>query len=206
MRGRWTAKSLILTSAAIALSCLAVAQWWIARPQPGETHRQPPKSAPMAASAPLQSAPPQPATALLIPVVGVRAGELTDTFTQSRAGGARHHDAIDIMAPLGTPVVAAAAGRLEKLFLSKDGGNTVYVRSPDGGTLFYYAHLDRYAPGLAEGAPVRRGMLLGNVGVSGNADPAAPHLHFAIWRTTPGQKWWEPGVVLNPYPLLAPGR
>jgi len=205
MRGRWTAKSLILTSTAIALSCLATAQWWIARPEADGIGPPAPKSAPIAVAAPLPAAP-RPDTALLIPVVGVRAAELADTFTQSRVGGARHHDAIDIMAPPGTPVVAAAAGRLEKLFLSKDGGNTVYVRSPDGGTLFYYAHLDRYASGLAEGAPVRRGMLLGNVGVSGNADPATPHLHFAIWRTAPGRKWWEPAAALNPYPLLAPGR
>lgn len=139
---------------------------------------------------------------LLIPVSGVRAEQLTDTFTQARAGGARHHDAIDILAPRGTPVLTAAAGRVEKLFLSKDGGNTIYVRSPDGRRIYYYAHLDSYAPGLREGMMLRQGAAIGTVGSTGNADPAAPHLHFAIWVMSPGQTWWQEGLALNPYPLL----
>lgn len=145
----------------------------------------------------------QEARDLVIPVAGVGRDRLVDTFTQARAGGARVHDAIDIMAPDGTPVVAAAPGRVEKLFLSKPGGKTVYVRSADGRTIYYYAHLQDYQPGLAEGQAVSRGQRLGTVGHTGNASPAGPHLHFAILRTTPAAKWWEPTTAINPYPLLA---
>lgn len=140
---------------------------------------------------------------LAIPVAGMRAANLVDTFTQARAGGARVHDAIDIMAPEGTPVVAAAPGRVEKLFNSQGGGGiTAYVRSPDGKWIYYYAHLQRYAPGLAEGQKVARGSPIGFVGHTGNANPAGPHLHFAIHRMAPGEAWHE-GSAINPYPLLA---
>ncbi len=143
---------------------------------------------------------------LAIPVAGIKASQLSDTFTQARAGGARAHDAIDIMAPRGTPVVAAAPGKVEKLFESKGGGGiTAYVRSPDGQWLYYYAHLDRYAPGLAEGQPVQRGTPIGTVGSTGNANPDGPHLHFAIHRMRPGEKWYQ-GSAVNPYPFLAGKR
>lgn len=138
----------------------------------------------------------------LMPVAGIRPEQLTDTFTDARAGGARIHDAIDIMAPRGTPVFAAVSGTVEKLFTSDAGGLTIYVRSPDRRTITYYAHLDAYQPGLAERQQVRRGQQLGTVGFSGNADPAAPHLHFAIMRTTPEATWSEPSIALNPYPAL----
>jgi murein DD-endopeptidase MepM/ murein hydrolase activator NlpD len=118
------------------------------------------------------------------------------------AGGARVHDAIDIMAPAGTPVVAAAPGRLEKLFYSKGGGGvTAYVRSLDGKWSYYYAHLQDYAPGLKEGMTIRRGQMLGRVGFTGNANPAGPHLHFAVNRMNPGESFWK-GSPVNPYPLL----
>jgi len=140
---------------------------------------------------------------LAVPVVGVRPRELADTFTQARAGGARRHDAIDIMAPIGRPVVAAAPGRVEKLYFSKGGGGTsVYVRSDDGRWIYYYAHLSAYAPGLHEGQRLLRGAPVGYVGASGNANPDGPHLHFAILRMEPGEKWWQ-GTPINPYPLLA---
>ena len=140
---------------------------------------------------------------LAIPVAGVKPSELVDTFTQARAGGARVHDAIDIMAPHGRPVVAAASGRVEKLFFSKGGGGiSAYVRSDDGRWTYYYAHLQDYAPGLAEGQRVERGALVGHVGATGNANPAGPHLHFAINRMGPGEKWYQ-GSPINPYPLLA---
>lgn len=156
---------------------------------------------------PTAAAPPPIAVApltgrLLIPVAGVRPGQLFDTFTQARAAGARRHDAIDIMAPLGTPVLAAAVGRVEKLFLSKDGGKTIYVRSPDRTTIHYYAHLDAYAAGLAEGQPVSAGQRIGSVGFSGNANPAAPHLHFAVLQLAPDSPWYAKATALNPYPLL----
>ena len=138
---------------------------------------------------------------LIIPVAGIKAGQLIDTFTAARAGG-RAHDAIDIMAPAGTPVIAAAAGTVEKLFLSKNGGNTIYLRSPDRRTIHYYAHLQDYAAGLHEGQAVSQGEVLGRVGSSGDANPAAPHLHFQVLQTTPAAKWWEQTTALNPYPLL----
>ncbi|MDP9423298.1 MAG: M23 family metallopeptidase [Pseudomonadota bacterium] len=142
-------------------------------------------------------------TGLAIPVVGVKPEQLVDTYTQARAGGARVHDAIDIMAPRGTPVVAAAPGRLEKLFFSQGGGGiTAYVRSDDGRWTYYYAHLDAYAPGLREGQRIERGDPIGTVGASGNANSAGPHLHFAIHRMSPGEKWYQ-GSPINPYPLLA---
>ncbi|HEY5713717.1 MAG TPA: M23 family metallopeptidase [Allosphingosinicella sp.] len=140
---------------------------------------------------------------LAIPVAGVRAGQLVDTFTQARAGGARVHDAIDIMAPAGTPVFAAAEGTVERLFFSDGGGGiTAYVRSPDRRWTYYYAHLQSYAPGLREGQRVARGDPIGFVGSTGNANPAGPHLHFAILRMEPGERWWQ-GIAINPYPLLA---
>ena len=139
---------------------------------------------------------------LVIPVAGVTPEQLIDTFTQAREGGARIHDAIDILAPTGTPVYAAAPGTVEKLFVSDRGGNTVYVRSPDRTLIYYYAHLDAYAPGLREGAAVRQGDAIGTVGATGNANPTAPHLHFAVMRIRPEAKWWEQAMAINPYPLL----
>jgi murein DD-endopeptidase MepM/ murein hydrolase activator NlpD len=143
---------------------------------------------------------------LIVPVAGVKPEQLSDTFDDARGGGSRKHEALDIMAPAGTPVVAAASGTVEKLFLSKAGGNTIYVRSPDRLTIYYYAHLQDYAPGLREGQAVRPGDVLGKVGSSGDANPAAPHLHFAIMKTTADAKWWEPSKALNPYALLLHNR
>ncbi|WP_374405774.1 M23 family metallopeptidase [Pelagerythrobacter sp.] len=139
---------------------------------------------------------------LLIPVLNIRAADLTDTFTDERGDGTRLHEAIDIMAPRGTTVVAAAPGRIEKLFKSGAGGNTIYVRGQDGETIYYYAHLDRYAEGLKDGQRIRRGQRLGAVGSTGNAPQDAPHLHFAILRTTADADWWEPANAINPFPLL----
>ncbi len=149
------------------------------------------------------SAPPVGATReLMVPVLNVRPSDLTDTFSDSRAGGLRLHEAIDIMAPTGTSVVAAASGTIERLFRSDAGGNTIYVRSSDGETIYYYAHLDEYAKGLREGQRIRRGQRLGTVGSTGNASVDAPHLHFAILQTTKDAEWWEPANAINPYPML----
>jgi len=153
------------------------------------------------AAAPPREAAPVDAGALMIPVLGLTPAALSDTFAQDRAEGERRHDAIDIPAPAGTPVVAAAPGRVEKLFRSVDGGNTVYVRSHDGRWVYYYAHLRGYARGLREGRDVARGDPLGAVGSTGNADPSAPHLHFAVHRMARGEGWSE-GRAVNPYPLL----
>ena len=137
---------------------------------------------------------------LLVPVQGVEADELLDTFGDAR-GSERSHEALDIMAPAGTPVLAVADGHVEKLFDSDRGGLTLYQFEPSGRWSYYYAHLQSYAPGLAEGAMLKRGQVIGYVGSTGNADPAAPHLHFAVFALTPERQWWT-GTPLNPYPLL----
>lgn len=141
---------------------------------------------------------------LVVPVAGVGVEQLSDTFDDARGQG-RVHDAIDIMAPRGTPVIAAAAGTVEKLFDSKLGGRTIYIRRPGGQWIDYYAHLDGYAPGLTEGKRIVQGEMIGAVGSTGDASPEAPHLHFAINAMAPGEGWWE-GKPVNPYPLLRAGR
>ena len=134
---------------------------------------------------------------LLIPVTGIAFAQLADTFTDAR-GEDRRHDAIDIMAPTGTPVLAVDDGTIVKLFDSKPGGHTIYQFDPAGEHAYYYAHLDKYAEGLVEGQSVQRGDLIGYVGYSGNADPQGPHLHFAVFVLGPEKKWWQ-GTPLNPY-------
>lgn len=137
---------------------------------------------------------------LLVPVEGIAYAQLSDTFDQPR-GQERHHEALDIMAPTGTPVRAAGDGKIAKLFNSKPGGITLYQFDPAEKYAYYYAHLDRYADGIKEGMQVKRGDLIGYVGATGNADPNAPHLHFAVFALTPEKQWWK-GTPVNPYPML----
>ena len=181
--GRW--RSLMAT----ALLCVVSA----AGAQAATANTAPPVAA--AAKAPTE--PP----ALLLPVQGVAASDLRDTFDDGRDGDKRGHEAIDIIAPRGTPVLAADDGRIAKLFLSEPGGITVYQFDPSGQFAYYYAHLDRYADGLAEGQTVRRGAVLGYVGTSGNASTDAPHLHFALFRLGPEKQWWK-GEPINPFEYL----
>ncbi|MEP6768925.1 MAG: M23 family metallopeptidase [Acidobacteriota bacterium] len=138
---------------------------------------------------------------LLLPVHGARLAALKDNFSEMRGSGSRPHEAIDILAPRGTPVLAAATGTVVKLFTSQQGGLTVYQFDPTGTWAYYYAHLDRYAPGLAEGMTLSRGDRVGDVGSTGNASADAPHLHFAIFRLGPEKHWWK-GEPVNPFPLL----
>ena len=139
---------------------------------------------------------------LAIPVVGVKPTDLVDTFDAARASG-RRHDAIDIMAAEGTPVIAAADGTIEKLFFSHGGGGiTIYERATDPRWQYYYAHLSAYAPGLSEGQQIKRGQVIAKVGHTGDASASGPHLHFAINQMAQGQRWWQ-GTPINPYPLLA---
>lgn len=137
---------------------------------------------------------------LLIPVDGVSAGQLNDTFDETR-GAARRHEAIDILAPKGTKVFAVADGKVAKLFNSKPGGLTVYQFDKNDKMEYYYAHLDRYAEQIKEGSTLKRGDLVGYVGTTGNANFATPHLHFAIFELGPEKRWWQ-GQAVNPYPLL----
>jgi murein DD-endopeptidase MepM/ murein hydrolase activator NlpD len=132
-----------------------------------------------------------------IPVKGFTAAQLSDNYTQGRAGGALH-EALDIMAARGTPVLAVEDGRIAKLFLSKPGGITLYQFDPGGEFAYYYAHLDAYADGIAEGGMLRKGQVIGYVGSSGNASANAPHLHFAIYKLGPEKQWWR-GAPLNPF-------
>jgi murein DD-endopeptidase MepM/ murein hydrolase activator NlpD len=136
---------------------------------------------------------------LRMPIDGIAGSTLHDTYDATRATGA--HEALDIAAPRGTPVHAVDDGRIAKLFRSVQGGLTVYQFDPGTRFAYYYAHLDRYAENLREGALVRAGDVLGYVGTTGNAPPDAPHLHFAIFRLGPERAWWR-GTPINPYPIL----
>ena len=129
---------------------------------------------------------------------------MRDTYTDARASGARRHDAIDILAAEGTPVLAVEDGRIAKLFWSAGGGGTtIYQFDPSEQYAYYYAHLQRYADGLKEGQMLKRGQLIGYVGHTGNASADAPHLHFAVFKLGPDKRWWK-GEALNPYPLWRP--
>jgi murein DD-endopeptidase MepM/ murein hydrolase activator NlpD len=136
---------------------------------------------------------------LEVPVQGAERLELRDTFSETR--GSNRHEAIDIIAPRNTAVVAVEDGTIAKLFESKAGGTTVYQFDPSSRYTYYYAHLERYADGLSEGDHVRRGQVLGFVGTSGNAPEDVPHLHFAILRLTEKKQWWQ-GDPINPYDVL----
>ena len=141
--------------------------------------------------------------ALLLPVQGVEPSALHDTYSEQRGGGTRTHEALDILAPRGTPVLSATGGRVLKLFDSKAGGKMVYAADSSEHFILMYAHLDAYAPGLADGQPLKRGQVIGVVGTTGNAPPNVPHLHFAIARSNDVKVWWK-GAPVNPYALLEP--
>jgi murein DD-endopeptidase MepM/ murein hydrolase activator NlpD len=137
---------------------------------------------------------------LTIPVAGIPGEGLVRSYHDARSGG-RDHEAIDILAPTGTPVVAVEDGTIAKLFNSKAGGITLYQFDPDREYAYYYAHLDRYADGIKEGQAITRGQVIGYVGVSGNAPKNTPHLHFAVFRLTPEKNWWQ-GTPIDPYDIL----
>ena len=138
--------------------------------------------------------------ALDIPVAGKTVQQLQDTFDEGRDGG-RVHRALDILAPRGTPVLAADSGRILRVKTNTLGGNTIYATDPLGRIVYYYAHLDAYQQGLTDGLVVARGDTLGFVGTTGNAPKDTPHLHFQIMRMPPDGKYWE-GEAINPYPLF----
>ena len=138
---------------------------------------------------------------LTMPVAGISRDQLQDTFDDRRGGGLRVHEALDIMAPRGTPVRAVEDGHIAKLFKSVAGGLTVYQFDPSETFSYYYAHLDRYAATLKEGQAVHRGDVIGYVGSTGNASEDAPHLHFAVFQLGPEKEWWK-GEPINPYNVL----
>lgn len=188
-----------------------------ATPQPGATQTPTPTTSPTPQGQPTPSPSPQSllqpqpqggdagaalaSMRLLLPVQGVKPEELRDTFNDSRSEG-RVHDAIDIMAPRDSPVLASTDGRVVKLFRSVKGGITLYqLAAADEHIVLYYAHLERYADGLSEGHLARRGEPIAYVGDTGNAVPGNTHLHFQIYRVSDPKHFWT-GDNINPYPLL----
>jgi murein DD-endopeptidase MepM/ murein hydrolase activator NlpD len=137
---------------------------------------------------------------ILIPVAGVMVNQLHDTFDEGRDGG-RVHRALDIMAARGTPVLSADSGRIVRIGANALGGNIIYATDPLSRIVYYYAHLDSYQPGLAQGAMVARGDTIGFVGTTGNAPKDTPHLHFQVMRMPPDGKYWD-GEPINPYPII----
>ena len=200
--------------AAVGLAVIGAALiWWLNPTAPSTSVRPPPPaSVPPAANAPPAVPLPAPPSRsepgrstvlapLQMPVQGVLPSALRDTFGDGRDNKGWGHEAIDIMAARGTPVLAVDDGPIVKLFTSQPGGLTVYQFDPSSQLAYYYAHLDAYAPGLAEGQPLRRGSLIGYVGSTGNANPDAPHLHFAVFRLGPEKQWWK-GEPINPFQAL----
>ena len=137
---------------------------------------------------------------LLLPVQGIDRSKLHSNFDELR-GGTRKHEALDILAPRNTPVLAVEDGKIARLFLSDAGGITIYQYDPSMTYVYYYAHLERYASGLKEGQPVKRGDVIGFVGTTGNAPRDTPHLHFAIVKMTDEKRWWQ-GTAIDPYSVL----
>ncbi len=186
---RWIFRSLVLMMA-VAAFALGHIRAGLEVPVQAQTFATP--SSPSGASSPGGQD-------IAIPVAGVEARALRDSFNEGRVGHIHH--AIDILAPRGTAVLAAVDGTIRKLFTSAAGGLTIYQFDRAGELVYYYAHLDRYAPGIAEGQQVAQGTVIGYVGTSGNAPPETPHLHFAIERLGPEKLWWR-SEPINPYPIL----
>lgn len=140
---------------------------------------------------------------LMVPVEGVEPRALTDTYHQSRSGG-RIHMATDILAMRGTPVLAAAPGRIIKLANGGAGGITIYIADASGRYLHYYAHLESYAPNVKEGLAVREGDVIGFVGTTGNAPPNTPHLHYQVMRSD--ANYWNGTPIDVRSFITKPGR
>jgi murein DD-endopeptidase MepM/ murein hydrolase activator NlpD len=184
----WAILAIILVAAALFASMLSFG--------PGE------RRVPVPAPSMQEPVAPAERLGLVVPVAGIPRGALRDSWGDPREGGARAHHGLDILAPADTRVVAAAAGRVEKLFESERGGTTLYVRTHDRRWIHYYAHLAGYAPGMREGVAVKAGQWIANVGDTGDAAPGNYHLHFGVQRMRPEERWWQ-GQDVNPYPLLA---
>jgi murein DD-endopeptidase MepM/ murein hydrolase activator NlpD len=137
-----------------------------------------------------------PAISMVPPIDGLTVANIHHTYAEIHNG--HPHEAVDILAPAGTPVHAVVGGTIRKLFLSEAGGNTIYEFDEPTTHAFYYAHLERYAPGVHEGMHVKSGQIIAYVGSTGNADPRAPHLHFAVFELGPRHEWWK-GIPIDAY-------
>jgi peptidoglycan LD-endopeptidase LytH len=140
---------------------------------------------------------------LRLPIDDANVEAMKGDFDERRDGGGRPHEAVDILTPRNTPIHAVEDGTIAKLFESKAGGTTIYQYDPSGRFCYYYAHLERYAPGLIEGQHVARGEVIGYVGTSGNAPPNTPHLHFAVFELAGDRHWWK-GRAIDPYLIFRP--
>jgi murein DD-endopeptidase MepM/ murein hydrolase activator NlpD len=138
---------------------------------------------------------------LVIPVAGVEASHIEDSFSAERDGGERTHRALDILAPRNTPILAADDGVLLRLSSNALGGITIYASDRDQQFVYYYAHLDHYKSGIKAGQMVQKGDTIGFVGTTGNAPKDTPHLHFQIMLWPTDGKIWN-GEPVNPYPVL----
>ena len=206
--GLWKLRILLCVSFLVIVSIVALVSTY--RTTPLLPSLELPRSEPIAIGTPLpptESPTPTPESAnfvgrvdLIVPVAGVRPEQLLDTYADARSEG-RTHDAIDIPAAAETPVLAAADGKILKLFQSERGGTTIYQLNANGELVFYYAHLSRYAEGLSEGSLVRQGEVIAYVGDTGNAGAGNYHLHFSIAMVSDPKRYWE-GTNINPYPLL----
>lgn len=165
------------------------------------TQQAEPASAPLATAAPADATAVAHMRALYFPVANGDSTRLDDSFEAPRDGGARRHNAIDIMAPRGTPVLSAGDGRILRLSKSAKGGISLYAADLEEQFVYYYAHLDRYHPGVYAGRPLMRGDTIGYVGTTGNAPRDVPHLHFQVMRMPADGRFWN-GEPVNPYPLL----
>ena len=196
---RRESRAALLVLLASTLAVVGCTTWIERRVAPGgEEAVSVPLPAP-APAAPIERAPPGPR----MPVEGALAANLRDSFDDAR--GKRRHQAIDIMAPRGTPVVAAVGGEVAKVYRHPLGGLSVYQYDGERRFAYYYAHLDSFAPGLRAGVVLHAGDAIGTVGTSGNATPGSPHLHFAIYRLGRERQWWR-GTPVDPYPLLRAGN
>ena len=206
--GVWKLRILLCVSFLVIVSIVSILSSYRAAPLLPAVDLPP--SDPIAIGTPLpptESSTPTPEPAnfvgrmnLIIPVAGVRPEQLLDTYADARSEG-RTHDAIDIIAPAETPVLAAADGKILKLFQSDRGGTTIYQLSTSQEMVFYYAHLSHYADGLTEGSLVKQGEVIAYVGDTGNAGAGNYHLHFSIALVSDPKRYWE-GTNINPYPLL----
>lgn len=134
-------------------------------------------------------------TALPVPVQGVRASRIADTFGAPR-GRDRTHAGVDIFAPRGTAVLSATRGIVVSVREGGLGGRQVWVMGP-GGERHYYAHLDDWQEGLETGDLIGPGDPLGTVGTTGNARGTPPHLHYGIYGKDGA---YDPLPLLRAYP------
>lgn len=192
-----------LLAAALSIASLAACLPVPVRTEPRpETETRPAPSTASSSSSPSEPLAPEAVLAakgLIIPVEGVDPSRVRDSYTAARGG--RAHNAVDIMAPKGTPVIAADGGTILRLRQNDAGGITIYQLDPEERFVYYYAHLDRYETGLVEGMTIRQGDVLGFVGTTGNAPKDTPHLHFQVMTYRGRGQYWG-GDPINPHPYL----